>query len=192
MKAILLASGMSTRMGAQKLLLPFCDGTMIERVLDNVLNGCPDGLLLVASQAVLPAVARYASARVCILVNEHPEWGQSASLRLGLSALSDDEDFFVALGDMPRVEGAQIRWYAERFRDMKPGYTALAPWRDARPGHPVFFKGLWRARLLAASGDVGGRRVLNAHEDEVLKLRGFEGSFRDVDTREDYADILQN
>ena len=44
--AIVLAAGLSTRMGTQKLLLPFDGKTIIEKVVENILSS---GMLLIHS-----------------------------------------------------------------------------------------------------------------------------------------------
>ena len=46
-RAIILAAGSSRRMGKQKLLLPYGDSTIIETVIQNVLQSKVDSTLVV-------------------------------------------------------------------------------------------------------------------------------------------------
>ncbi len=45
--AIVLAAGMSTRMGTQKLLLPFDGKTIIEKVVENILKSGIENIVVV-------------------------------------------------------------------------------------------------------------------------------------------------
>ncbi len=187
----MLAAGLSRRMGAQKLLLPLADGrTILETVLERMAAAGCDEVVAVVSDPVLRGLPRLAD-RARIVRNPCPEEGQSGSLRLGLGAIPAGEAFCLMLGDLPCVAAAQVEAYLRRFEERAPGLSALVPRRDGVFGHPSFFSGVWRGRMLDASGDVGGRAVILRYADEVLWTDGEDGFFRDVDTPDDYAGLLR-
>ncbi len=68
MNSILLAAGLSKRMGVQKLLLPFGETTVIETVIENMHGGGLSPIIAVFSREVADAV------------QERPEW-----LRIGIN-----------------------------------------------------------------------------------------------------------
>ena len=59
MKAILLAAGLSKRMGVQKLLLPFGESTVVETVLENMLEADFSEIIAVFSQEVCYCADEY-------------------------------------------------------------------------------------------------------------------------------------
>lgn len=185
MRTILLAAGLSTRMGMQKLLLPFGSLTVIETVLENLYKA---GLAPVC--AVLSAdLAERITDRPGLLktaVNHAPERGQSSSLAIGLSMLPPGSDFCVMLGDLPSATPEGMAVLCEKFKKRPKRSTVLAPLRDGAFGHPMFYASVWRERFALAEGDMGGREILRRHWDEIMTVEADEGHFRDIDTPEDY------
>lgn len=127
-----------------------------------------------------------------MVVNSNPERGQAASLRLGLENLGPDENHFcLLLGDMPLVSPAVMDELRQRFLDRPLGKTSLVPFREGRFGHPSFYEPLWKVRLKEAQGDSGGRETIRRYWEEVLGDPGFDVCFMDMDTPEDYRDLLE-
>jgi molybdenum cofactor cytidylyltransferase len=195
LNAIVLAAGLSRRMKAQKLLLPFGGATVIGTVLRQVLGASFGGVIVVVSrdtEAVVRA-SRDGEPRLRVVVNDAPERGQSSSLRLGIGALPDGAPFCVALGDLPLATSAQFERYKKIFLDTakgEAGHTALVPRRGDATGHPAFFSYAWAERLCDAQGDAGGRVALRAFSDEVLWTEGEDSFFADLDTPGEYREIL--
>lgn len=185
MKAIVLASGFSRRMGEQKLLLPVRGRPMLALVAENAAEAAFEEVLIVVSRELL-SLATSLPAQTRVLVNEEPERGQSSSLRLGVEALSLADDFCVMLGDMPLVSAEQCVRYRALFYALRAGRSALVPRRGERTGHPVFFSSLWQARIRGVSGDMGARRLIRSFPEEVEWTEGEDAFFIDVDTPEDY------
>lgn len=196
MKAIVLAAGLSRRMGRQKLLMPLGNGTMIERTFCAVTGASFDETILVASREIAAfldadkTTKKFPNLR--IVINEHPEDGQSSSLRLGVAALGEACDFCVMLGDLPFVTSDEIEKHKKFFANLTGGHTALVPKRGDATGHPSFFSSVWAERFLTSEGDAGGRSAIRAFSDEVAWTDGEESFFRDVDTPRDYSEILHN
>lgn len=189
MKALLLAAGLSRRMGTQKLLLPFGPGkdTVLETVIRNLRAAGLTPILCVLSEAThrgLPPLGE----DVTVRINPAPERGYASSLAIGLDALAEEgrSPFCLMLGDLPMAQPDDMARLRLVFECRDEGYTALAPCRDGRFGHPIFMEGVWRERLRAASGDQGGQGVLERFGREVLRVEGPDGCFDDLDTPEDY------
>ena len=116
------------------------------------------------------------------VVCERWEYGQAASLRLGIEYLSADvhvNKVIVTLGDQPRMTPELIA----RFVDEPPATRAVY---DGRPGHPVVL-GPVQMRLIGnLHGDRGARSLLQGGKTiECGHLR----AARDVDTPEDLEAI---
>ena len=197
MIALLPAAGLSRRMGTQKLLLPFGAGTVLEAVIGNLRAAGLTPILCVLSEATLRGL-RPLEGDVTVLINPAPERGYASSLAIALDALGRAEPaalregpFCLMLGDLPTAQAHDMARLRLAFERRPAGYTALAPYREGRFGHPIFMEGLWRARLRAAAGDRGGRGILEAHEGEVLTMEGEDGFFEDLDTPEDYRRVCR-
>ena len=197
MIALLPAAGLSRRMGTQKLLLPFGAGTVLEAVIGNLRAAGLTPILCVLSEATLQGL-RPLGEDVTVLINPAPERGYASSLAIALDALGRAEPaaqregpFCLMLGDLPTAQAHDMARLRLAFERRPAGYTALAPYREGRFGHPIFMEGLWRARLRAAAGDRGGRGILEAHEGEVLTVEGKDGFFEDLDTPEDYRRVCR-
>lgn len=186
MKAVVLAAGFSRRMKTQKLLLPFGRGTVLSTVVYNVLCAGFGEVILVVSKETAGVCGSLPRLRE--VVNKTPEKGQSGSLSLGVSHTGED-DFCVTLADLPLISSEELTRYRALFDARDGKYTALAPCRGGRFGHPLFFAPLWRERFYSVKGDKGGRDVLNAHHNEILRVRGEDSFFTDMDTPEEYGQI---
>jgi len=189
MNTILLAAGLSTRMGQQKLLLPFGDGTVIQTVLNNLHSAGFSPVFAVFSHEVAETFTK-APEWLHISINPQPERGQSSSLKIGLDMLPDSEDFCIMLGDLPLVSSYALMELAEKFKGLPDGKTVLAPCMNGIFGHPMFYRALWKDRFDSANGDRGGRNILSSHECEILRTDAPEEHFRDMDTPDDYKKLV--
>ena len=190
MEAVLLAAGLSKRMGRQKLLLPFGGCTVIETVIENLRGAGIEKIHAVLSREVaeaLPALPRAVETRV----NESPERGQSSSLAIGLEMTGEGRDFCIMLADLPLVEPEAIAALLRRFAQLPPDKTLLAPWRGGAFGHPMFYRALWRTRLLSAEGDGGAKKIISLYESEIERTEAPDCHFKDMDTPEDYKERVK-
>ena len=197
MIALLPAAGLSRRMGTQKLLLPFGAGTVLETVIGNLRAAGLTPILCVLSEATLRGL-RPLEGDVTVLINPAPERGYASSLAIALDALGRAEPaalregpFCLMLGDLPMARAHDMARLRAAFERRPAGYTALAPYREGRFGHPIFMEGLWRDRLRSASGDRGGRDAMARFMPEVLTVEGEDGFFEDLDTPEDYRRVCR-
>jgi molybdenum cofactor cytidylyltransferase len=130
---------------------------------------------------------------VQVVLNPHPEQGQLSSLRLGLDALDDPmlDAVVVALVDHPLVEVNTVRALIDAWRTtQKPLVRPTRP--DGRHGHPVLFDRSTFTSLRNAPLDVGAKAVVHDLGSDVLDLPvDDEGPFIDVDTPEEYEEMLR-
>ena len=182
--AIILAAGLSTRMGANKLLLPYMGKPILQHCLDLAAALPFYSRTLISREETLAGVSIPASFKV--ILNPAPEKGQSASLRLGLEpALGDGFLFFQA--DQPLLDAATVRAVlalASENSIVVPRYAGV-------PGNPVFFPARLKSELMAVEGDRGGRNVRDRHSDICRYVDIADpGPMWDVDTREKYELLL--
>lgn len=189
MKAILLAAGLSKRMGVQKLLLPFGKSTVIETVMENLRGAGFSEIIAVFSQEVHDALGKQGE-DIRTAVNPAPERGQSSSLAIALEMLPDGEDFCIMLGDLPLVGKDEMIKLSKCFSAMQEGKTVFTPCRNGVFGHPMFYRAVWKVRFKNAQGDTGGRNILKDHKDEIETAETSDCHFLDIDTPDDYKKFV--
>lgn len=191
--ALVLAAGRSSRMGDRNKLLVDLDGEpLVVRAVRTLLASAARPVLVVTGHAHEAVAEALADHDVTLVHN--PAWadGMSTSIRAGLDALPDAVDgAMVALGDMPFVRPKDVEALLDAF-DPEGGAAICVPVHDRKRGHPVVWSRRFFAELRALSGDVGARRVLDAHMDEVhLVPVDDPGVHVDVDTPEALAAVRE-
>ncbi len=175
-RAVILAAGTSSRMGAQKLLMPFRGRPMIEHAIAAAQGWRP---LAVAGAEVFD----YLSGRddVELVRNDEPERGMSHSLRLADRFLPEQFAVIVLLGDKPLIAPALIDAVVAAAGDADVAFPA----RGGEPGHPVWIS-LRARRRIADLPDGDTLRLLREVPDLTLRAvhTEDEGAFFDVDTRD--------
>ena len=198
-QAIILAAGRSTRMGEQKLLMPFKGVPMVDFVIKTVLSCGFDGTSIVVSRETLNCLRPVDGADY--IVNPDPDRGKDSSFHRALSVLPIDSSFAVFLADKPTVTAEQIMELRRRFVFLlcegKPDKNALVPLNNGAPGHPAFYSYQWRERFLNLEESC--RSTLFRYEDDVEWVgcgdddhdNSQENFFLDVDTPEDYRRLIE-
>lgn len=181
---LLLAAGAGSRMGRPKALVADHGGPWLARGVAALLGGGCDAVTVVLGAAVDEAVALLPPGPVDHVVAEDWAEGMSASLRAGLSALTEREAAaaVVLLVDLPDV-GAPV---VSRLLATGSSRSTLARAAyDGTPGHPVLLgRDHWPGVLATARGDEGARAYLSARAasgEVVLVECGDLASGHDVD-----------
>ncbi len=186
--AIILAAGLSSRMGANKLLMPWRDGqAIISRVARAYVDAKIDPIIVVTGRDADRVAAALADYRLTLVHNPDYATGEIlSSVKTGLRSLPGAlAATFIQPGDMPGITSGLIRRLAAAH---EAGWN-LAPRYQGQRGHPVLLdRAYWRAML-----DLPARaRPRDALRDSRLRLLDVEdaGALLDVDTREVYERVL--
>lgn len=182
---LVLAAGLSSRMGVAKPLLPLGGRPLVEHVLGAALASRLAAVYMVASREVAAGLAM-GLAKGSLLLNERPERGQSYSLQMGLSRLPPDATgCMVLMADQPGVTRRLIDRLVEEFETGE--CDAVVPLYAGERGSPVILgRSFWPA-VMRLSGDVGAKRLLAQHPQSVRLVEvGHLGDHTDLDTPEEY------
>ena len=186
--AIVLAAGMSRRMGEPKVLLPWTNGkTIIEHILEQLIMARIDHIVAITGNEAGQVGALAEKFDVQPVYNADFATGEMlSSVKAGLRAMPDHVGAaLIVLGDQPsiqpRIVNQVIQRYAEGAGDI------VAPSYNMRRGHPILIDRRYWREILALPDDGAPRDVINAHADRIAYVEvDTDSVLRDVDTPEEY------
>lgn len=188
---IVLAAGLSRRMGQSKVLMKVGRRAIIRYVVESVLAGGVDAVWVVTGPDVEPIEAALAGLEVQLVVNPAPEEGQAGSVRTGIAALPESvEAVLIALGDQPLMPPSIIPALLAARRT-SPKLIVAPRYRDGQ-GNPVVFKREIFPELLRLTGDEGARPIIQKEPTRVEWVELDLPMPPDVDTPDDYEKIRAN
>ena len=189
--AIVLAAGLSRRMGVQKLLLPYGGDTVVGHIVTQLLASTLDEVYVVVGHEGGRVRSALVGRPVAVVTNPDYGTGMLSSVRCGLRALPERcRDVLVALGDQPAVHAGLIDDMIRAFAAEQKGI--LVPCHDGRRGHPLLFSVRYRDEILAHYDRVGLRGLLQAHADDIANLPvSSPAVLADMDCPTDYRRELE-
>lgn len=187
---IILAAGMSTRLGRPKQLLEINGKALVAHVVDAGLATALDDLIVVTGYRSAAIEAALGTREVRFCHNEHFADGQSSSLVAALDTLPPDTDAVVVLlSDQPTVRSVVIDRLLKQRRHTAPSIVMAS--YGGTSAHPVLFGREHFSELREIRGDQGARDVIRRHHSKVATVDGgADTPPPDVDTEEAYSALL--
>ncbi|MCA2001389.1 MAG: nucleotidyltransferase family protein [Chloroflexi bacterium] len=179
--AVILAAGKSTRMGRQKLLMPWGNHTVLGKVIQTLQDAGVEDMILVTNSNLAPQVESYGRR---MALNDEGEMLES--VQIGLQAQKPSaEAALICLGDQPQIRESDIRRVCEGFRQSQA--RLVVPSYQMRRGHPwLIARELW-GEILNLRAPQSMRDFLNAHPGEIFYVEcDSPSTLQDLDTPEDY------
>jgi molybdenum cofactor cytidylyltransferase len=195
LSAIVLAAGMSTRMGQNKLLLGFKDKPLIAHAVDTLLASEIDEVIVVLGHEADKVQEKLRGKQVRLIQNPDYREGLSTSVRAGVNAVSSQAaGIMVYLADQPLLEPADANRILRAFTHAKEvGKSIVVPFFDGQRGNPVLLDSLYREAILGVVGDVGCKGVIRRYPDQVFVVEmENDHVVRDVDNMEEYEGVLSS
>lgn len=184
---LILAAGLSRRMGARNKLLLAVGGVPMIRHMVSVYHAATGGRIIVVTghqSTEVENALKGSGAELCF--NADFEQGQSTSVACGLRAAHGTGDILIGLGDQPLLTSDDIRsLMASHVAADEARISILV--HEGQRGNPILVPAHLRARLLADPRSPGCRTFTRTHPDHVQfhKLSS-PGFYADVDTPEAY------
>jgi molybdenum cofactor cytidylyltransferase len=185
--AVVLAAGLSTRMGKPKQTLPLKGRPMLEQVLLTYRRAKVDRVVVVLGAEAADVRKNVRFQREKVVINPGYKGGMSSSLRLGLGEVEREaEAVIIALGDQPFVSAETINLLVDAHRASKA--PVVVPVYHGARGNPVLFDRTVFSQIKEVRGDVGAKSVVARNRDRVLQVDVEDGGVLwDIDTPSDYA-----
>ncbi|MEL6119312.1 MAG: nucleotidyltransferase family protein [Pseudomonadota bacterium] len=190
--AIVLAAGLSRRMGSDnKLLLPVNGEPMIVRTLRAYREFCSDVVVVAGFDAEnLAECVRHLGLRL----THNPDFaeGQARSVATGLRAAQGAEHVMVGLGDQPALTRDHLDTLFQRHI-AAGGKKITVPHNGTARGNPIVIPGDMIDQMLEDKQNPGCGKFTRERPDMVhLTPLQDAAFFHDVDTPEDYAALSQH
>jgi len=181
---LILAAGVSTRMGYEnKLLMPFEEKPMVNHVLEASLDSNLDHTCVVVGHDHSKIKTLVENKEIQIVYNEVWVLGMASSIVAGVGQLNEYDGILILLGDMPLVTSALIN----QIIDQSSPDKIIVPVKDGSQGNPVFFGSNFIHELMTLEGDSGAKKVIQNNPASILKIAvKSDAIFRDFDTHESF------
>ncbi|HEY8364879.1 MAG TPA: NTP transferase domain-containing protein, partial [Haloplasmataceae bacterium] len=161
--ALIMASGLSKRMGQNKLLLPFRERPIIEYTIDVVQKSAFSYRLLIVSDERIQNIGYQKG--INVVFNENAHLGQSEAIKVGLLTAKESMGYAFFTGDQPLMDCQTISLLIDEFQHNQN--RIIIPCYKGTKGSPVIFPSCLKKELLLIKGDNGGKIVINNHPDMV-------------------------
>ena len=187
--AILPAAGLSRRMGHNKLLLPWDDSTVLQRVLTTWKSSHVDRVVVVIrpAQPELAQLCRQCQVDVAELPDETPE--MKVSVQYGLRYVAENfrprapDVWLLAPADTPQISTAVINQVLAAHDEQDPAVLVAAT--EGRRGHPVLFSWMISSEVFQLPENSGVNALLKTHPVREVPCVD-QGIFGNLNTLEDY------
>ena len=184
--AVVLAAGLSSRMGQSKALLPWDGRTVIEAIVARLLAARLSEIVVVTGHRGEEVAQVLAKLPVQIVHN--PDYAQGemlSSLQAGLRALPDSTAAcLVVMGDQPSLDGRVLGRVLAAYAEGR-GEIVLPVYRGER-GHPVLIARRFWPELLALDSGAPRDVIRRYPEQTALVEVNTDSILRDIDTPEKY------
>lgn len=185
--AVVLAAGLSRRMGRPKMILPWGKTTVIGRVVQALVEAGLTQIVVVTGGA--KNEVEHALAGLPVQMAFNPQYANEAmvvSLQVGLRSLSQDtQAALVVLGDQPQIEMRVVQSILNAFQAR--GACMVVPSYQMRRGHPwLVARSLWPA-VFALQAPATLRTLFSAYQQQIEYLPvDTDSILQDLDYPQDY------
>jgi len=190
--ALVLAGGLSSRMGRSKPLLPWGDNTVIDTIVHHLQLMRLSDIVVVTGYRNKEVERAIKYRRVRTVYNRNYATGEMlSSFKTGLAALAPNiSACLIFLGDQPQINTRLVNEILVAYAEGKG--KIVAPSYQNRRGHPILIDRRYWRELLDLPSDGAPRNVINAYQAETAYvLTDDENVLRDMDTPEEYQEALR-
>lgn len=187
---VLLASGASRRLSTPKQLLKWQGKYLINHVITEILKSKVDKLFVVLGSSH-KKILEIIDPRPTTVINPHWENGKSSSIRKGVLCAEKTYDsilFFPV--DQPYISTEIINTLIDRASETPGGI--IAPRIGKTLANPVLFKRKYFRHLRELSCEEGGKKIIKTAKDITWVDWDDERLSIDIDTPDDYRQLLDN
>jgi len=185
--AVVLAAGLSTRMGKPKVLLPWGGKTVIQQVLETLETAGIDETIVVAGEYFSEISSVLPTFRGHVVFNPLFNNGEMIdSVKTGLKFVQPtNEDVLIVMGDQPFILPELVIQLLRHYENHRS--AIVIPRYQLCKGHPWIISSNFCSEILALGPGQNLRDFLLAHENDInyCEINSSDILF-DLDYPEDY------
>lgn len=184
--ALILAAGQSKRMGQPKMLLPWGEMTVLEKVIATFKAAGIEDVLVITGGDRERVEALVGDAARTLFNPGYAEGEMLSSVQAGLAGLKPEVGaVLIGLGDQPQIRVRTVRLVVEEYS--KTEASLVVPSFQMRRGHPWLVARRHWDEILHIQPPASLRDFLNRHASEIQYVDIDHSSIlQDLDTPEDY------
>lgn len=191
-EAIILAAGMSRRMGKKnKLLLKIKENTILEQTALNITNAKVFSCILVLGYEYKKILSELEQLKISTVINNDYQEGMASSIRKGIENLqADTTGVILCLADMPLIKTSTYNKMIAYF-NRNDGKRILLPFYKNTRGNPIMFSHHYFNELTELKGDLGARELIVRNKKYVYEINIMDkGIISDIDTIDEYYSCI--
>lgn len=184
--AIVLAAGLSRRMGSEnKLFLPVQGKPMLLHGLEQIERSNIQELIVVTSERSIAGIPENYQP----ILNPDYEKGMTTSIQKGVAAATASNGYMICLGDQPTIKTEDydqiIRAFDQAYaKDTK---SIVVPFHEGKRGNPVIFSASYKTEILNHQNMEGCKGIIQENAQHIVRVSlSNAGILTDIDTPEDY------
>lgn len=185
---VLLAAGLSSRMGSNKMLFEWNGESVLRGAAKRALAGGLAPLVVVLGHQAETAREKLEGLPCRIVINPDYERGINTSLKTGIAAVAAlperPQGALVMLADMPFVTAEMIAALIVRYRS-SAAPLVISDYEGVNAPPMLYDRSLFE-ELGAMSGEGCGRQVVKRHRSEAEVLPWPAAALADLDVPADY------
>lgn len=192
--AVILAAGTSSRMGENKLFLPFPKDSILQTVIKTVKSAGIENIIVVLGHEAQKVKNHIKELNVRTVINHNYEKGMCTTFQTGVKVILDEnpDGVLLCLGDQPLINRESIKSLINVFYNKRDETKVFVLSHKGKKGHPVLFDKSTISEILAIPEDKTIREVVHKYETKETKIETDDGVLKDIDTKEDYQLLKPN
>lgn len=192
--AVILAAGMSKRMGQPKVLMRLDGKMLVHYPIQLAIIHQLQPIVVIAGKYIDEMKKSLKVMQTVDFVFNHDyEIGMASSLKLGIQTVEAKVDaVIVFLADQPFIPNEVVQSLMEQYMLHKEeGVKIVRPRYDGVLGHPILFDRSLFNEFKNINGDQGGRNIIQNYR-QSMKIVSFHNRNwgMDIDTPEEYEEVL--
>lgn len=191
--AIILAAGLSSRMGDNnKLLLPVMGEPLVRRVASAICTAAPGEVITVLGYESAAVQSALEDLPMKFVVNENYPSGMTSSIITGVSKATGN-GYMICLSDMYAITAEEYRQILDVYEERRlvNRWCICIPRHYGVPGNPVIFSEAYRQLIINHNQPDGCRDIVKEHAANVEWIdMPTPHITQDIDFPEDYTSLL--
>jgi molybdenum cofactor cytidylyltransferase len=189
---IILAAGSSSRLGSSKQLLHFKGKTLLKHTVEEAAEAGAQPVIVVTGANADEVSKEIQTEKVEIVFNKNWEQGMASGIVIGLKkAITSNkelESVIITVCDQPFVSSSLFQQLFQKQNESVKHIVASA-YADTI-GTPALFTIKYFDALMGLTGDQGAKGLLKKYSEDLATV-DFPDGYIDIDTQEDYENLLK-